>query len=267
MLQRSCHSSWKDLLARPAPGAHVLQIYDADEFLADAVGHYAAEGLQAGEGVVLTGTRGHLRAIHERLGALGIDAAAAARRGQLAAIDAETALPAVLIDGWPQDDAFQSAVGRMFAASRAAGFERLRWWGEMTSVLASHGQEQASFRLEALGGELAREQGMSVFCSHLTNKFEPRAYRDGPLVELCRLHSHLIPAQDYVQHRLVVNRAIEEVLGPLQGPLLQSLMSWRAGDCDMPSSQAMLLWIRETMPERLPQVLLRALECEGELAG
>jgi hypothetical protein len=38
------HASWQELLASPAPGTHILQIYDNDEFLASAVAFFAAEG-------------------------------------------------------------------------------------------------------------------------------------------------------------------------------------------------------------------------------
>jgi hypothetical protein len=58
-----------------------------------------------------------------------------------------------------------------------------------------------------------------------------------------------------VRHRLAVNRAIAEVLGEIRGPLLQSLLSWKGLGCDLPSSQAQLFWVRETLPERFEEVL------------
>jgi hypothetical protein len=61
-----------------------------------------------------------------------------------------------------------------------------------------------------------------------------------------------------VRHRLAVNRAIAEVVGEIKGPLLQSLLSWKGLTCELPSSQALLFWIRESMPERLQDVLARA---------
>jgi hypothetical protein len=85
---------------------------------------------------------------------------------------------------------------------------------------------------------------------------------------MCATHSHLIPADDYVQHRVAVNRAIAEVVGEIRGTLLQSLWSWQGPQCHLPSSQALLFWLRETLPEQFEAVLARARayqtnECEG----
>ena len=72
------------------------------------------------------------------------------------------------------------------------------------------------------------------------------------------MHSHVIPAEDYARHRQAVNRAIAEVVGDIKGTLLQSLNSWRGLACDLPSSQAVLFWLRETLPEKFEAVLVRA---------
>jgi hypothetical protein len=75
---------------------------------------------------------------------------------------------------------------------------------------------------------------------------------------MCCAHTHVIPAEDYVRHRLAVNRAIAEIIGEIEGPLLQSLLSWNGLSCDLPTSQALLFWVRETLPEQFPPVLARA---------
>jgi hypothetical protein len=44
----------------------------------------------------------------------------------------------------------------------------------------------------------------------------------------------------------------------MQGSLLQSLASWKGLACELPSSQALLFWLRETLPEQFAAVLARA---------
>jgi hypothetical protein len=61
-----------------------------------------------------------------------------------------------------------------------------------------------------------------------------------------------------VRHRLAVNRAIAEVVGDIKGPLLQSLLSWKGLACDLPSSQALLFWVRDALPEHFQDILSRA---------
>ena len=95
---------------------------------------------------------------------------------------------------------------------------------------------------------MAHEENIAIFCSFLMDKFDPKIYNEA-FGNVCRTHSHVIPADDYAQHRMTVNRAIADVIGEIRGPLLKSLVSWNSVPAFMPSSQAMLLWLRDRMPE------------------
>ena len=234
------HSSWRELLVSPARPAHIVQLYDRDEFLAAGVAFFAAEGLRRGEAVLLTGTQAHLRGIQRALAALDVDPDAVMRDGRLRISDVHQAVAG---------DALESARGD-------GRFTGVRWWGEMSNVLQQQGKRRAAMAAEGLGDAAAKKYGIALFCSFLCDKFDPRGY-DGILRDVCGAHSHVIPAEDYVRHRLAVNRAIAEVVGDLKGSLLQSLRSWNGFACDMPSSQAMLFWVRDAMPEHFDAVLSR----------
>lgn len=234
------NSSWKTVLASPPRGSHILQIYDSDDFLSAAVAHFAAEGLKQGEVALLTGSREHLAAIERRLRGLGVEA----EHGQLVCTELQQALT-----GIPH-----SAVDEALADPRFTG---VRWWGEVTSTLYQRGEREAGLAAEKAGDEIAKKHGVKILCPYLGDKYDPRAY-DDTLMHLCSLHSHVIPAADYARHRQAVNRAIAEVVGDIRGTLLQSLNSWRGLACDLPSSQAVLFWLRETLPEKFEAVLARA---------
>ncbi len=250
--------SWQDLLCAPPPAAHMLQLYDSDAFLASAVAHFAAEGLKRGEAVLLSGTREHLDAIRAGVACLGIDTLSAQRNGQLSLDDVEEQL-ATLVPGPVLDpQRFAGAVHSGFERARAdARFTGARWWGEMTNTLHRRGDHDAGLAAERVADAAAKKHGATVFCSFLCDRYDARAYGDS-LCQLCCLHSHVVPAEDYVRHRLAVNRAIAEVIGELKGSVLQSLASWRGLSCSLPSSQALLFWLREAMPERFEAVLERA---------
>lgn len=261
-------ASWKALLASPPPSSHVVQIYDRHDFLASAVAHFAAEGLHRGEAVLLYGTLEHLRGIRERLSSDGIEVAAAMRSGQLSLNDVHEAIAAVAPHG-SLDPALLEAVAEpaLGEASSYGRFSGLRWWGEMSNVLYHHGDRESALRVEACGDALNRRYGGTLFCSFLSDGLEARAYEHG-LRDMCATHSHLIPAEDYVRHRVAVNRAIADVVGEIRGPLLQSLWSWQGPQCHLPSSQALLFWLRETLPEKFEAVVAHARayqtnECES----
>jgi hypothetical protein len=254
----SSSPSWRDLLCAPPRAAHVLQLYDSDHFLARAVAHFAAEGLKSGEGVLLSGTPEHLAAIRAALESLGIAVPSALRNGQLALDDVHEQLSALVPGGAPDTRRFAAAVNSALERTRGDGrFSGVRWWGEMTNALHQRGQHEAGLAAERVAGAAAKQQGATVFCSFLCDRYDARAYEHA-LCDLCCVHSHVVPAEDYVRHRLAVNRAIAEVIGELKGSVLQSLASWGGLSCSLPSSQALLFWVRETMPERFEAVLERA---------
>ncbi|HWA38202.1 MAG TPA: MEDS domain-containing protein [Burkholderiales bacterium] len=251
------HASWRELLSAPPPGSHPLQIYDGDAFLASAVSHFAAEGLRKGEAVLLNGLPHHTDAIRASLEAGGVDARAALRHGQLTIFDVREGLGSLDGDGTLSTEQLHASLCEMTRAARQDGrFPGVRWWGELTNLLYQRGEREAAFRVERVAGEAALEAGTTILCSFLGDRFDAAAY-DG-LHAMCCAHSHVIPAADYAANRLAVNRAIADVVGELRGSLLQSLSLWKGPACDQPSSQAILFWLRETLPERFDAVLARA---------
>lgn len=250
------HASWQDLLGSPRHPAHIVQIYESDDFLAAGVALFAAEGLRRGEAVLLTGTPAHLRSVHDGLRAHGIDPDEAAARSQLALFDVHEAIDNVLRGRAADPERFDRALGKALGHA-AECYPNVRWWGEISNVLHQQGNTGAALECEHLANAAIERYGVTVLCSYHADKFDPDGY-EALLPGLCRAHSHVIPTEDYVRHRLAVNRAIQEVVGDIRGPLLQSLMSWRGLACDLPSSQALLFWLRDTLPDRFREVLSRA---------
>jgi hypothetical protein len=93
------------------------------------------------------------------------------------------------------------------------------------------------------------------------DNYDPLIY-DEAFYNVCATHAHVIPTHDYAVHRNAVNKAIRDVVGPITGQLLRSLMAWRNNASGMPSAQAMLLWIKDTKPHLFREVLERARQCQ-----
>jgi len=162
----------------------------------------------------------------------------------------------------PDGPLFLGIARNVISEARAGGkYPKVRWWGEMVNVLWERGDVAASMRLEDLFDQLAHQQEIAIFCSFLMDKFDPKIY-DEAFGNVCSTHSHVIPADDYAAHRITVNRAVAEVIGDIRGPMLQKLVSWQGMPTVMPSSQALLLWIREHLPAQFGAVLARARELE-----
>jgi hypothetical protein len=260
-------ASWRKLLASPPPAAHIAQWYDNDEFVGAAVGHFASEGLSRGEAVALRGTAQHLASICAHIARNDIDVAAAMRRGQLAMGDAEEALAAISPNGSFEPELFERESNSVLETMAGDGrFTGVRWWGEISDLFFRRGDTASAVRVEKMAGKLGLRHGLTVMCSFLCDRFDAGAY-DGVMTDVCRTHSHVVPADDYAGHRVAVNRAIAEVVGEISGSLLHSLTSWKGRKCDLPSSQAMLFWLREALPEKFHTVLSRARDYDAKEKG
>jgi len=256
-------TSWRKLLADPGKDGHIVQLYQDDDFYGEAISHFAAEGLVRDESIILVATKPHWKNISGRLRSKGFDTEELFRQGQLTLLDAESTLPKFMRGNLPDGNIFKPLARETIAKARAGGkFSRVRWWGEMVNVLYVEGNPHGSNRLEQFFDEVAHQESIPIFCSFLMDKFDPAIYEEA-FGNLCGTHSHVIPADDYAQHRLVVNRAIAEVIGEIRGPLLQSLLTWKSDlSALMPSSQGLLVWLKQKMPDRFEAVLARARELD-----
>lgn len=258
-------TSWRELLAEPGDDGHIVQLYQDDVFYGEAISHFAAEGIVRGESIILVATKPHWENISRRLKGKGLDTDELIRRGQLTMLDADDTLPKFMVGNDPDGPTFKTLARQTIAKARAGGtYPRVRWWGEMVNVLYVNGNSRGSNRLEELFDELAQEESIAIFCSFLMDKFDPRIYEEA-FGNVCRTHRQVIPADDYVRHRLIVDRAIGEVIGEIGGALLQSLVSWKGAPSIMPSSHALLLWVREKLPEHFEPVLARARQLEMQV--
>lgn len=256
------NAPWKKLLAEPGENGHIVQLYQDDEFYGEAIAHFAAEGLARGESIILVATKLHWRVISRQLRSRGIDPEARLREGQLTLLDADETLPTFMHGNVPDGDIFKLLARRTIARAKGDGkFTRVRWWGEMVNVLYVDGNPRGSTQLEEFFDEIAHEENIPVFCSFLMDRFDSRIYEEA-FGNLCRTHSHVIPAADYAQHQATVDRAIADVIGDIRSPLLKSLATWDEGPTTMPAAQTLVLWLKKHMPERFDAVLARARELE-----
>ena len=251
-------ASWQTLLRSPRPAEHIAQLYADRDFLVRAVGHFVAEGLRQGDAVVLLATPLNGRAILGRLEIAGFDPDARARRGQLTVMDAAPTLGGILVNGEPDAARFRALVGGAVSAARAAGYARVRAFGELVD-LARRTSLVATLRLEALWDALLRKQpSLVLLCGYSIDSLDPSSYR-GALQQVSALHSHLVPVEDYARLDRAVKRAYAEVFGAEHdaGVLHRMFLAHYARPAAMPDAQAAILAVREFVPSAAAALLDR----------
>jgi DcmR-like sensory protein/MerR-like DNA binding protein len=182
---------WTDL-----EGArHFVQFYERDAVLVADVTRFVGDALRAGEGAVVIATPAHRQAIQRKLGARGLDVAAARRRGQLVCLDAGRTLAGFIVRGSPDRKRFREVVGGVIARA-AAGRSRVRAFGEMVALLWAGGRPGAAVRLERLWNELAASHTFVLHCAYPMPAFNARRHGQA-FGRICDSHARVIPAESY----------------------------------------------------------------------
>src|SRR5581483_5747666 len=178
----------------PAP-EHVVQFYEADAFIVDAVADFIGAALRDGEAGIVVATAAHAADLDARLQAQGLDLTAARASGQYVSLDAAEMLSRLLIDGTPDRGRFQEIIGGTVARA-AEGRPGVRVFGEMVALLAAEGNEPATLRLEELWNDLQQTQVFSLFCAYPIDRLGGEAPIE-LLGRVCAAHSSVVPAESY----------------------------------------------------------------------
>jgi hypothetical protein len=250
---------WRHLLHHAGPKDHIVQLYQDEQFLNRAVCRFAAAALAHGEGVILVPTAAHWEAFCPRLEAEGVNIKAAQAAGQLTVVDADELLPRFMGEKMPDAPVFLGLAGEVVMRARDRNrYPKVRWWGEMVNVLWERGNATASMALEDLFDQLAHEQEIAIFCSFLMDNFDGEVHAR-MLPKLGQNHSHLIPVQNYARLERAVADALREIVGPVEASVLEKkLLSHYAPPLAMPPSQALLLALRQALPDVADAVLQRS---------
>lgn len=156
------------------PAAHLVQSYEDDELLVAAVATFLADGIRAGDSLVVIATEPHREAFRSRLESAGIDVASVRDSGRLTLLDAHETLSSFMRDGAPDRELFEHSVGGIVSglAANLSGTARLRAYGEMADVLWGAEQRKAALHLEELWNDLQGKHATTLLLA------KERAHRE-----------------------------------------------------------------------------------------
>ena len=248
------------LLERLDSRDHLVQMYEADEqALVRNVARYLLEGLALGSLLIVVTTPEHEAAFCQALEAGGADPQAAAGDGRLTILNAEATLARFMVDGYPDADLFEQTVGVVVRqAAERAGDHGVRAFGEMVGVLWASKQYPAAIRLEQLWHKLMKSVEFNLFCGYPIDIFA-REFNLGVVDALLCAHTHLVPTGRNADLEAALTQATNDVLGArLAGlkPLMKR--NFRPAWAALPNGEAMILWLRNNLPDRADEILDRA---------
>jgi hypothetical protein len=245
--------SWQEVLGCLEAGDHVAQVYQDADFLLMAVAHFVVTGLQKGEAVVLIMREPHWEQLQARLESVQADPAGAMARGQLFHYDAQATLARIMKAGMPDRDRFREVIGDAVSAAWRK-YPQVRAFGEMVDILWQSGHRVGAQHLEELWNDFIRSRGFSLFCAYAMDPLSDAAY-GGPLENVCKTHTHLIPARHYDRLDAAVSEASEKVLDRRLAGMLDTLASASRPATGMPAGLATLMWLMVNMPRTADRIL------------
>lgn len=174
----------------PTPGhLHDVDLYASVDRLAARVGAYIADGLSAGDHILVIARASHWNAFARHLTTLGVDLDAMQGNGRVVRLDAAETLSALMKGGTPDPEAFEAVIGARVAASiaKVTPPARLRAYGEMVDILWQAGQRAAALRLEELWNALKSRHALTLLCAYAMEGFfdDPESVYD-----VIATHSH-----------------------------------------------------------------------------
>ncbi len=122
-----------------------------------------------------------------------------------------------------------------------------RVFGEMVDLLCRDGRPGTADELERLWNVLAKTRRFSLLCGYRLDIFDPQTQSEA-MPDICREHSHVLPARNYPRFARAVDSALREVLGPNHAATVYVLVSREVGHDQIPLAQSILMWVSNNLP-------------------
>jgi PAS domain S-box-containing protein len=168
--------------------SHTVQFYETEEALHSLASDFIAEGLIAGERVIVVATEAHRREFAAKLRAKRIDYEA----GRLLMVDAEQMLSSFMSGEMPDAGRFNEHVGGAIRNHNSDG-STIRIYGEMVDVLWRDGNTDAALRLEDFWNDIEKEIPFSLLCAYSLSRFFGECETVG-FESICRRHDQVVPS-------------------------------------------------------------------------
>jgi hypothetical protein len=250
--------SWGDFLKGACAESHGVQVYEEAEELADSVAAFLAAGFERNQPGIVVATPEHMRLFADRLESRGWEFDRAESAGLLVTADAEETLAAVVGRNGIERERFQSSVlGMLDRVQGGPDARPARVFGEMVDLLCRNGRPEVADELERLWNALAQKRRFSLLCGYRLDIFDPQAQAEA-MPDICREHSHVLPARNYPRFARAVDSALREVLGPNHAATVYVLVSRELGHDQIPLAQSILMWVSDNLPTQSTQILASA---------
>jgi hypothetical protein len=181
------------------PG-HDVHFYRSEPSLVRSVVSFLADGVRAGQPIVVIATPEHQRLFSEGLAAQGLDLNEL-YSGRLAVwLDARDTLASFMEGRTPNRELFLATIGSVFERLiNKRSYLIVRGYGEMVDLLWKDGNTEGAIQVEQLWNDLADQYSYSLLCGYSVENFFMAGGVDG-FRRVCTHHTHALPLDESDEH-------------------------------------------------------------------
>jgi hypothetical protein len=184
----------------PTPALHSghdVQFYRTELALIQSATDFLADGLRAGQPIVVIATEPHRRAFADRLRARGLDTDEMLSGREAIWLDARETLSCFMEGRTPNRELFLQTVGAVFERLlKKRYYLVVRGYGEMVDLLVKEGNVDGAVLLEAMWNELADKYSFALLCGYSMDNFLKEAGAEG-FRQVCSQHSRVVPLEPF----------------------------------------------------------------------
>src|SRR5688572_12420314 len=180
----------------PPKHTHVVQFYENNQFLYDALAAFVGGALTHGKPAVVIARPESVRGLTARLARSGVDVDHARSDGQLIINDAHSMLSRFMRGSIVDEDRFMKEVGGLIEGGLHGRDVVVRAFGEMVDILFRDGNTAAAIRVEELWNGLSHRYPFDLLCGCAIGNFYTDRHAE-QLRDICDRHSHVVPAESY----------------------------------------------------------------------
>lgn len=178
---------------------HDVHFYKTEQQLTEAVVGFLADGLNAGQPLVVIATEAHRKAFHAGLRQRGLDTEELMTGREAIWLDARETLTCFMEGSIPNRDLFIETVGNVFERLlKKRYYLVVRGYGEMVDLLWRDGNTEGALLLEGLWNELADKHAFGLLCAYSLENFLNEAGVEG-FRRVCAHHTHALPLESYLR--------------------------------------------------------------------
>jgi PAS domain S-box-containing protein len=175
---------------------HDVQFYDTEDFLYASVASFLADGIRAGQPIVVIATDVHRKHFTDYLRATGVDVSVLLEGRDAIWLDANETLSAFMEGPMPDRELFYATVGNVFErVIKDRKYVVARAYGEMVDVLFKQGNIEGAIALEELWNELAAKYSFSLLCAYSMGNFFKEAHTHS-FRRICGTHRNVLPTEE-----------------------------------------------------------------------